>query len=211
MRKIMMAAMVLIVAISGAMAQPKSSDNALWKLAQKRAKEFNKEGWKIDGSKTLEAVLFDHYKKLQIDGNQELIASVVGQTNIKTLNAAQRWAVVNASTLYATQAKMMVAGRITSEIGGALEDVAAVDDFYSGYESRVAKEIQGELKQSVSLYREKKDGGLDYKIFYIVNEDSAAKARIRAMENAMKESEFARKNAERISEFVREGFTVTSE
>lgn len=211
MRKIMMAAMVLIVAISGAMAQPKSSDNALWKLAQKRAKEFNKEGWKIDGSKTLEAVLFDHYKKLQIDGNQELIASVVGQTNIKTLNAAQRWAVVNASTLYATQAKMMVAGRITSEIGGALEDVAAVDDFYSGYESRVAKEIQGELKQSVSLYREKKDGGLDYKIFYIVNEDSAAKARIRAMENAMNESEFARKNAERISEFVREGFTVTSE
>jgi hypothetical protein len=34
---------------------------------------------------------------------------------------------------------------------------------------------------------------------------------MRAMERAMQESEFARANAERISEFVREGFPVVAE
>ncbi len=211
MKKLLMVAMTLIVACGAILAQPKTTDKALWKQAQKKAKELTKEGWKIDGSKTLDAVLFDHYKKLQDANNQELIANVVGQTNVRTLNAAQRWAIVNAATAYATQARMMVVGRVTSEVGGALEDVGSPDDFYAAYESRVAKELQGELKQSVSIYREKKDGKLDYKIFYLVNEESAAKARMRAMENALRESEFARANAERISEFVREGFNVTSE
>lgn len=211
MKKLLMVAMTLIVACGAILAQPKTTDKALWKQAQKKAKELTKEGWKIDGSKTLDAVLFDHYKKLQDANNQELIANVVGQTNVKTLNAAQRWAIVNAATAYATQARMMVVGRVTSEVGGALEDVGSPDDFYAACESRVAKELQGELKQSVSIYREKKDGKLDYKIFYLVNEESAAKARMRAMENALRESEFARANAERISEFVREGFNVTSE
>ena len=206
-----MVAMALIVAIGGVLAQPKTTDKALWKQAQKKAKELKKEGWKIDGSKTMEAMLFDHYKKLTDPNNQELIANVVGQTNVQTLNAAQRWAIVNAATSYATQARMYVAGRITSEVGGALADIGTPDDFYAAYESRVATELQGELKQSVSLYREKKDGKLDYKIFYLVNEESASKARIRAMERAMLESEFARANAERISEFVRKGFPVTAE
>ena len=206
-----MVAMALIVAIGGVLAQPKTTDKALWKQAQKKAKELKKEGWKIDGSKTMEAMLFDHYKKLTDPNNQELVANVVGQTNVQTLNAAQRWAIVNAATSYATQARMYVAGRITSEVGGALADIGTPDDFYAAYESRVATELQGELKQSISLYREKKDGKLDYKIFYLVNEESASKARIRAMERAMLESEFARANAERISEFVRKGFPVTAE
>lgn len=211
MKKILMVAMALIVAIGGVLAQPKTTDKALWKQAQKKAKELKKEGWKIDGSKTMEAMLFDHYKKLTDPNNQELVANVVGQTNVQTLNAAQRWAIVNAATSYATQARMYVAGRITSEVGGALADIGTPDDFYAAYESRVATELQGELKQSISLYREKKDGKLDYKIFYLVNEESASKARIRAMERAMLESEFARANAERISEFVRKGFPVTAE
>jgi hypothetical protein len=211
MKKVLFVVMALLVACSASFAQPKTSDKALWKQAQKKAKELTKEGWKVDGSKTLEAVLFDHYKKMLDENNQELIANVVGQTNIQTLNAAQRWAIVNAATAYATQARMMVVGRITNEVGGALADVGSPDDFYAAYESRVAAELQGELKQSISLYREKKEGKLDYKIFYLVNEESASKARVRAMERAMQESEFARANAERISEFVREGFTLSAE
>ncbi|MBQ2067504.1 MAG: hypothetical protein II457_01090 [Paludibacteraceae bacterium] len=211
MKKLMMVAMAVIVAI-GALAQPKTSDKAIWKQAQKKAKELTKQGWKVDGSKTLDVMLFDHYKKLQDQNNQELIANVVGQTNIRTLNQAQRWAIVNAATSYATQAKMMVVGRVTSEVGGAaIQDLGSPDDFYAAYESRVATELQGELKQSISVYREKKDGGLEYKIFYLVNEESASKARMRAMERAIQESEFARANAERISDFVREGFKVTAE
>ena len=56
------------------------------------------------------------------------------------------------------------------------------------------------------MYKEKKDGGIDYKAYYIVNEEDAHKARLRAMQMAMEESEFARANAERISKFVNEAF-----
>ena len=72
----------------------------------------------------------------------------------------------------------------------------------------VEKEIQGEIKKSFALYKEKKEGGIDYKAFFIVNEENAHKARIRAMQMAMEESEFARENAERISKYVNEAFTV---
>lgn len=211
MKKLLVLAMGLIIAFSGVIAQPKTSEKALWKQAKKKSKELIKEGWKIDGSKTLDVCLYDHYMKLQDSNNQELISNVIGQTNVQTLNQAQRWAVVNAATSYATQARMMVVGRITSEVGGGLADVGSPDDFYAAYESRVATELQGELKASISLYRENKAGKLEYKIFYLVNEDSASKARMRAMERAMQESEFARANAERISEFVREGFPVVAE
>ena len=42
--------------------------------------------------------------------------------------------------------------------------------------------------------------------FFVVNEDAASKARIRAYENALKESAAAQKYAEKVSEFIREGF-----
>lgn len=202
--------MGLIIAFSGAIAQPSNSDKALWKQAKKKAKELTKEGWKLDGSKTLDVCLYDHYKKLQDLDNQELISNVVGKTNIKTLNQAQRWAIVNATTRYATEARMTVVGKVTSEIGAGLEDVGSPEDFYAAYESRVATELQGQLKPSISLYRTK-GGRLEYKIFYLVNEDSASKARMRAMERAMQESEFARANAKRISEFVHEEVSVAAE
>lgn len=211
MKKLLVLAMGLIIAISGALAQPKTSDKDLWKQAKRTAKELTKEGWKIDDSKPLDVCLYEHNKKRRDSNDQQLISNVIGQTNVKTLNQAQRWAIVNAATRYATEARMMVVGRVINEVGAGLEDVGSPDDFYSAYESRVATELQGELKPSISLYRENKEGKLEYKIFYLVNEDAASKARIRAMERAMQESEFARANAERISEFVREGFTVAAE
>jgi hypothetical protein len=55
---------------------------------------------------------------------------------------------------------------------------------------------------------EKSGGNLDVRVYYIINEDNASKARMRAMELAMQESELARKNAERISQFVQEAFKV---
>jgi hypothetical protein len=210
MKKLLVLAMGLIIAFSGAIAQPGNSDKVLWKQAKKKAKELTREGWKLDGSKTLDVCLYDHYKKLQDSDNQELISNVVGKTNIKTLNQAQRWAIVNAATRYATEARMTVVGKVTSEIGAGLEGVGSPEDFYAAYESRVATELQGQLKPSISLYRTK-DGRLEYKIFYLVNEDSASKARMRAMERAMQESEFARANAKRISEFVHEEVSVAAE
>ncbi len=211
MRKVLVFAILSLFMAGSISAQPKNSDKALWKSAKKMAKEFASDGWKVDGSRTLEELIFIHRQKLLNEDNQELVGNVIGNTSARTVNQGQQWAATNASILYAKKAKQMVAGRITAEIGAQANQTSSVDSFYDAYESRVIKEINGELKKSFSLYREKKDGGIDYKAFYIVNEESASNARIRAMELALKESEFSRLNAERISEFVREAFTIELE
>lgn len=207
MKKIFSLTLLVMLVITNAVAQPKSSDKSLWKIAKKEAKALEKEGWKVDGSMPLENLLFNHYKKLN-ENSQELIGNVIGVTSVKTMNQAQQWASTMVCVSYAKQAGQTVRGRLTDEVGAGIAGSPAADSFYEAYESKVEKEIQGELKKSFSLYKEKKDDGIDYKTYYVVNEDEAHKARMRAMQMAMEESEFARANAERISEFVNEAFDV---
>lgn len=192
-------------------AQPKNNDKSLWKSAKKKAKELTAEGWKIDDSRTLEEVMFLHYQKLRNEENQELVANVIGNTSVEVLNQGQQFAANIAAISYAKQAGMNLKGRGVVGTGAGTKGTPSMDRFFEGYEFRVQKEIKGELKRSVSLYREKRKEGIDCKIFYIINEAAASKARIRAMEQARKEAEFAIEDAERISEFVREGFKVESE
>jgi hypothetical protein len=47
--------------------------------------------------------------------------------------------------------------------------------------------------------------------FFIVSESAATRARIRAYENAAKESAAAQKYAQKVSDFVKEGFKPDSE
>ena len=81
-----------------------------------------------------------------------------------------------------------------------------VDHFYVAYETLVEKEIKGELVESFSIYKTLGNGEKTMQTYFIVNEDAATKARIRAYENALKESETAQKYADKVSLFVREGF-----
>ena len=80
------------------------------------------------------------------------------------------------------------------------------DHFYGAYERLVEKEIKGEMEESYSVIRDNGDGTYELQTFYIVSESAASKARLRALENALKESEAAQRNADKISSFVREGF-----
>ncbi len=208
MKKIISLMLIGIMIITSAAAQPKSSDKGLWKTAKKEAKLLKKEGWKVDGSMPLENLLFNHYKKLADSNNQELIGNVLGNTSVQTLNQGQQWAASMVCVSYAKQAGQTVRGRLASDVGAGVNGGPSADSFYEGYEGKVEKEIQGEIKRSFSLYKEKDNGGIDYKAYYIINEENAHKARLRAMQMAMEESEFARANAERISEFVKEAFKV---
>ena len=45
----------------------------------------------------------------------------------------------------------------------------------------------------------------------MINEDAATKARIRAWENAARESEVAQKYAKEVSDFIKEGFDTAGE
>jgi hypothetical protein len=118
MKRVITLMMLLAVITATAFAQPKSSDKALWKTAKKEAQKLEKDGWKVDGSLPLENLLYNHYQKLSNDdNNQELIANVVGNTTVKTLNQGQQWSTTIASVSYAKQAGQTVKGRIAAEVG----------------------------------------------------------------------------------------------
>ena len=206
MKKAVSLFVLVICTIGFAFAQPKSSEKALWKSAKKFEKELKAEGWKTNSSKGLRTAIYEHYLALNDENNKELVASVEGSVNVRTVNAAKQWAHNNAVITYSQTAATVVKGRIASEIAGGLENNPALDNFYAAYERLVSKEISGELIPSLSIFREDKKGNIEYRVYFLVNEAKASESRVRAMKNAMIESEIARMNAEQISNFVQQGF-----
>lgn len=208
MKRIISLFILMLCTVSIVLAQPKTSDKALWKKAKRFAKELTSDGWHIDSSESLADALYEHYQALRDVNNKELIARVEGVVNVKTINAAKQWTYNNAVTTYAQTAATFVKGRIASELAGGLGGNPALDNFYAAYENLVSKEINGELTPSVSIYREDKKGNIEYRIYFLINENKALESRIRAMKNALIESEVARMNAEQITRFVQEGFDL---
>lgn len=188
-------------------AQNKALEKALKKEYKTKMKEFKKEGWKVFGtSRSLEVALLTHYDKLTTLGDNGY--EVVGIcSRYKSDNVGHQAAINNACNTYARNAGSAVKGRIVSDMANNGDDTSAeFDHFYAAYETLVEKEIKGELQESFSIYKTLGNGERTMQTFFIVNEDAATKARIRAYENALKESEAAQKYAEKVSRFVREGF-----
>lgn len=209
MKKIISFILALCLLLPAAMAD---NSKALQKARNKERKEvmkrLKKENWKIFGSsRSLEVALLSHWDKLDKEG--ENAREVFGvSTRSQSKNVGQQMAINNACLTYAQQAGSQLQGRVASDISGNGSDASSeFEHFYAAYERAVEKEIRGEMQQSFSLIRENADGTFEIETYFIVNEDAASKARLRALENAMKESEAAQNHAEMISKFVREGFT----
>lgn len=168
--------------------------------------EFKKGGWTIFGSvKTLEVALLEYYDALEKEGAVDVVGIA---SSFISKNVGQQSAMNAACNNYARIAQTMIKGRIASDLFSNADEVPAeFDKFYAAYESMVVKEIKGELKPYFSVIRTKgKDekGREIYEMqsFFIVNENEAAKARMRAMETAMQESQVAQKYAKKVSNFV---------
>lgn len=189
----------------------KALSKAVKKEYKTKMKEFKKGGWKLYGStRSLDVALLTHYEKLNKEGEETY--EIMGNcSQFKSKNVGHQTCVNNAANLYAQQAGRQVKGRIVSDIAGNADDVAAeFDHFYAAYESLVQKEINGELQESFSVIKENKDGTFEMQTFFVVSESAATRARIRAYENALKESEAAQKYAQKVSDFVRKGFEPKS-
>ena len=206
---------LLMIILAMAVAMPESYaqyEKSLTKARKKeykaKMKEFKKEGWKIYGSShSLDVALLEHYEKLSDEDAYEVVGVA---SSFISKNVGQQAAMNAACNNYARQAQSMVKGRIVSDIFSDVDDVPAeFDKFYAAYESLVVNEIKGEMQPSFSVIRSK---GIDssgkevfeLQSFFIVNESAASKARIRAMENALKESEISQQYARKVSDFVRE-------
>ena len=126
-------------------------------------------------------------------------------TRCKSKNVGQQTCINNAAITYAQQAKRVLNGRIASDIAGSDDEKAEFDHFYAAYESQIEKELNGELQPSYSIIRDNGDGTYEMRAYFIVSESAATRARIRAYENAARESAAAQKFADQVSKFVREG------
>lgn len=211
MKKLLFILLALVLTVPSAMSQTKAQNKLLEKALKKeyklKIKEFKKDGWRLYGStRSIDVALLSHYNKLAALGENG--SEVMGEASrFKSMNVGKQMAVNNACNTYAHEAGSHVKGRIVSDVAGnADKPDEEFDHFYSAYETQVEKEIKGEMQESFAVVKDNKDGTHAMQVFFIVNEDAASKARIRAMENAMKESQAAQKYAKKVSDFVREGF-----
>lgn len=182
----------------------KALEKAIKKEYKAKMKEYKKGGWKIFGtSRTLEVELLMHYEALTKEGVHEIPANAESSSK----NMGRDKLLMNACTYYAREAGQTVKGRIVEDMGSNItpEEAAEFEHFYEAFEAAVEKEIKGELKPSYTVYREVKKGEgtiFEFEAIFLVDEDAATQARIRAFENAARESEMALKYAEKISDFI---------
>lgn len=211
MKKIIMLILAVILMVPAVEAENKQLQKALKKEYKAKMKEYKKEKWKLFGSsRTLEVALLQHYD--QLNGLGEDAREVVGiASRFKSKNVGHQQAINNACITYAQQAGSHLKGRVVSDIAANGDDTSAeFDHFYAAYERLVEKEIKGEMTESYSIIRciDPKTGEYEMQTYFIVNESAATRARIRAMENALKESEAAQRYAQKVSDFVKEGFAT---
>jgi len=218
MKKIILLLMALCLIGTTAVAQnSKELEKQLKKEYKLKMKELKKGGWQLYGSsRSLEVMLLQHYNKLGIDGGDAY--EIMGNaTNFISKNVGHQMAVNNACNNYARQASSVVRGRIVSDMSGNGTDASGeFDHFYAAYETSVEKEIRGEMTESFSVIRQigqspKGQPIYEMQTFFIISESEATRARLRALENAQKESEAAQRYAKKVSDFVREGFTPSND
>lgn len=208
MKKIFVFMMAMLLAAPVVYAQNnKALEKARAKEYKTKMKEYKKEGWKIFGSsRSIDVSLLTHYDKLNKLGEKgyELVGICA---KYKSDNVGYQVAANNAATMYARTAGSTLKGRLVSDLAADGVDTSSeFDHFYAAYESLVEKEIKGELRQSYAVYKDLGNGEKTMQVFYIVDEEAATNARIRAYNNALRESEAAQKMADKISEFVKKGF-----
>ena len=191
-----------------AAAQSKALQKAMKKEYKLKMKEYEKGGWKIFGtSHTLDVALLAHYDNLTKDGVTEVMGTAVSSNK----NIGKDKVLMSACVTYAQKIGSNIKGRIVEDMGSVVstEELAEFEHFYEAYENSIQAEIKGELRNSYSIYRPVEIQGkeaYEFQTYYIVDENEASRARIRAFQNAATESAEAQKYAEQVSEFINEAF-----
>lgn len=212
MKKLIIILMALILAVPAVNAQNKALVKAQKKEYKSKMKEYKKGGWKVFGtSRSLEVCLLSHYDKLnQLGENGYEIVGICSK--FKSDNIGHQAAINNACNIYARKAGSTVKGRVVSDMASNGDDTSSeFDHFYAAYETLVEKEIKGEMNESYAIYKDLGNGDKTMQVYFIIDEAAATRARIRAYENALKESEAAQKYAQKVSDFVRKGFEPKGE
>ena len=195
----LMAAFMLSVVPATAQELSKSEKKAM----KAKLKEFKKEGWKIFGStSTIDLALEKHMIKLQSEDAIEVpgIAS-----SFKSKNVGKQMALNSAMTYYASMMDSEIKGKVVSDMQGDGEfSETEFEKFYAAFKRSVQTTIKDELKESFSIIRDKGNGTSEMQTFYVVDKKAASQARVRALEQAGKESVAAQLYAKVVQKFIDE-------
>jgi len=201
---LMLMAVTMMLPMANAQELTKQQAKAVKKEVSKKMKEYKKKGFEIFGSTmTLETKLTQHYTKLWSKEGQ--VVEVPGFSQAKSRNLALNAAQNSAAARYATSAGQLIKGRVLSdEALNSADMTAEFDKFYAAFEGKVQQEIKGELRPSFNVAKQNADGTISVEAYYIVDEEAASRARIKAFELSKNESAAAQKYAQKISDFVNE-------
>ena len=201
---LMLMAVTMMLPMANAQELTKQQAKAVKKEVSKKMKEYKKKGFEIFGSTmTLETKLTQHYTKLWSKEGQ--VVEVPGFSQAKSRNLALNAAQNSAAARYATSAGQLIKGRVLSdEALNSADMTAEFDKFYAAFEGKVQQEIKGELRPSFNVAKQNADGTISVEAYYLVDEEAASRARIKAFELSKNESAAAQKYAQKVSDFVNE-------
>ena len=195
----LMAAFMLSVVPATAQELSKSEKKSM----KAKIKEFKKQGWQIFGStSTIDLALEKHMLKLHSDDAIEVPGTA---SSFKSKNVGKQMALNSAMTYYASMMDSEIKGKVVSDMQGDGEfSETEFEKFYAAFKRSVQTTIKDELKESFSIIRDKGNGTYEMQSFYIVDKKAASKARMRAIEQAAKESVAAQIYAKGIEKYLNE-------
>jgi hypothetical protein len=203
MRKLLSVTMVLLVAATLLMSNSQN-DTKPDKRDVKRETKAAMSQIKKDKYKLLE--LGDLQKKLEeyfISVENGSVQVVGTSDDCISINLAKITALNNAANEYATLSGGFVRGRIVSNVSSIGD--AQVDDIVASYERLIYKELKGELMPSIILVKEKRDR-FSVRAYCLIDGDSAHKAKMKAMLQALEENHLAKQYGSDASNWIDEGF-----
>lgn len=169
--------------------------------AEGKVQEWESEGYKIDGTRTMYDKLTLHYAKL--DENENLV-EVEGTGIGSEKSEARLYALNDAAIMYATAAKSVVEGGITRQFGNITESGVKL---MGAYTQKVQSAIVPYLKESVAVFRNTTINGksaVDYDIYFIVDEANASRVRKEAMDQALKDTATEQTFGSAVDQWVKE-------
>lgn len=171
------------------------------KLSKTRAKELTKAGWVCDGeSKTLEATLFEHYKRMAEEGLKEQ-TGVCDKSKKRSIGVSR--AIWNAQTTYVSEMSADIKGR-TGSITNVDDDIES-DKFYEAFEKCMRADVSGLFDEPSYIISRKKGKDYEFRVVYLYNKAKAAALKKSALENAAKEVQMSKAVINEISKFIEEG------
>ena len=195
----LMAAFMLSVVPATAQELSKSEKKSM----KAKVKEYKKQGWQIFGStNTIDLALEKHMIKMQSEDAIEVPGTA---SSFKSKNVGKQMALNSAMTYYASMMDSEIKGKVVSDMQGDGEfSETEFEKFYAAFKRSVQTTIKDELKESFSIIRDKGNGTSEMQTFFIVDKHAASQARVRALEQAGKESVAAQLYAKVVQKFIEE-------